>query len=147
MNTDPFVLSSVSAVVPLHLRVQFADGLKGEVDLTGIVKRSPVLRRLREAQVFLKTGLDEWHRGVTFADDDNLTLASDNLRAWLLEQQGQTSHQQFMAWMHRHDLTLDAAAEALGLSRRMVAYYRSGAKAIPKTVTLAMVGWETCQAA
>ena len=44
--------------------------------------------------------------------------------------------------MARHELSLDAAAEALGISRRMLAYYRSREKPIPKTVGLAMLGWE-----
>ena len=39
-------------------------------------------------------------------------------------------------------LTLDDAAEALGLSRRMLAYYRSGAKPVPRVVELAITGWE-----
>jgi hypothetical protein len=77
-----------------------------------------------------------------FAGDDDLTLASDNLRALILEQAGEYSHQQVIAWMARHGLSLDAAAEALGISRRMLAYYRSGEKPIPKTVGLAMLGWE-----
>ena len=34
------------------------------------------------------------------------------------------------------------AAEALGLSRRMVAYYSNGEKPVPKTVLLACRGWE-----
>jgi hypothetical protein len=44
--------------------------------------------------------------------------------------------------MARNDLTLDAAAVALGLSRRMLAYYRSGSKPVPRTVALACLGWE-----
>ncbi|MOA41208.1 hypothetical protein D3C78_1631490 [compost metagenome] len=47
--------------------------------------------------------------------------------------------------MTRHKLNLDQAAEALGLSRRMLAYYRSGAKPVPRTVALALLGWEVEQ--
>jgi hypothetical protein len=43
----------------------------------------------------------------------------------------------------RNGLSLTAAAEALGLSRRMVAYYRTGAKPIPRVAWLACIGWET----
>ena len=82
---------------------------------------------------------------MVFADDDNLALASDNLRALALEQAGEYSHQQVVVWMLRHRLSLDAAAGALGISRRMLAYYRSGEKPIPKTVGLAMLGWEAQQ--
>ncbi len=48
----------------------------------------------------------------------------------------------FRAWMEKHAFTQEAAAKALGLSRRMIAYYVSGEKVIPKTVLLATVGWE-----
>ena len=44
--------------------------------------------------------------------------------------------------MARNDLTLDTAEVALGVSRRMLAYYRSGAKPVPRTVALACLGWE-----
>jgi predicted transcriptional regulator len=40
-------------------------------------------------------------------------------------------------WRKRQTHTLDTAAKALGLSRRMVAYYDKGEKPIPRTVALA----------
>lgn len=146
MTMSPFKLISVSAIRPLVLHLEFADGLAGQVDLSDAVKRSPILNPLRDKAVFAKAGLDEWQSGVSFGDKDDLTLASDNLHGWLVEQRGETSHQQFLVWMRQHKLTLDEAADALGLSRRMVAYYRSGEKPIPKTVSLAMVGWEAIAA-
>ncbi|HYG28707.1 MAG TPA: helix-turn-helix transcriptional regulator [Allosphingosinicella sp.] len=48
----------------------------------------------------------------------------------------------FRAWMERHDLTRDAAAEALGLSRRTIGYYLSGEQPVPKTVMLATEGYD-----
>ena len=48
----------------------------------------------------------------------------------------------FLEWRLRHGLSLTRAAEALGLSRRMVAYYSNGEKPVPKTVLLACRGWE-----
>ena len=38
--------------------------------------------------------------------------------------------------------TLDTAAKALGISRRMVAYYEQGDRAIPRVVALATRGLE-----
>jgi predicted transcriptional regulator len=54
----------------------------------------------------------------------------------------------FRAWRERQGLSLTGAAQALGLSRRMVAYYESGERIIPKTVMLACKGveWERRQA-
>jgi transcriptional regulator with XRE-family HTH domain len=37
----------------------------------------------------------------------------------------------------RHGLSLRGAAEALGLSRRMIAYYSNGEKPIPRAILLA----------
>lgn len=55
---------------------------------------------------------------------------------------GEASHEMFFEWMRRNGLTLGTAAEALGMSKRMVTYYRMGRKRIPKHVWLACVGWE-----
>lgn len=48
----------------------------------------------------------------------------------------------FRAWMARPALTLRRAAQALGLSRRTVAYYLSGEQPVPKTVMLATEGYD-----
>lgn len=62
--------------------------------------------------------------------------------AMAIEQSGEFSHQQLLVWMNHHVMTLDVAAAALAVSRRMLAYYRSGEKPIPRTVGLAMLGWD-----
>jgi hypothetical protein len=59
-----------------------------------------------------------------------------------IEQAGGISHEFIVRWMYENELNLDTAAVALGMSRRMVAYYRSGAKAVPRTVALACLGWQ-----
>ncbi|MEN9314806.1 MAG: hypothetical protein RIS35_1199 [Pseudomonadota bacterium] len=69
-------------------------------------------------------------------------LGADNVYAWAREQAGEVSHQMFDAWMHRNRLSLTTAAEALGISRRMVSYYRTAHKAIPRAIWLACPGWE-----
>jgi transcriptional regulator with XRE-family HTH domain len=40
---------------------------------------------------------------------------------------------EFIRWRWRHGLSLSDAAEALGLSRRQVAYYASGERPVPRT--------------
>jgi hypothetical protein len=42
---------------------------------------------------------------------------------------------------------LTRAAEALGLSRRMVVYYSNAQKPVPRPILLACKGWEAEQAA
>jgi hypothetical protein len=46
-------------------------------------------------------------------------------------------------WRWKHRLSLTAAAEAVGMSRRQIAYYVSGEHEVPRTVLLACKGWET----
>jgi predicted transcriptional regulator len=48
----------------------------------------------------------------------------------------------FLEWRMRHALSLSKAADALGISRRMVAYYSNGEKRVPKPILLACRGWE-----
>ena len=69
-------------------------------------------------------------------------LGADNVYAWAKEQAGEVSHQMFDTWMHRNGLSLNMAAEALGLSRRLVSYYRTAQKSIPRAIWLACLGWE-----
>jgi len=69
-------------------------------------------------------------------------LGADNVYAWAKEQAGEVSHQMFDTWMHRNGLSLNTAADALGISRRMVSYYRTAQKAIPRAIWLACLGWE-----
>ncbi|MEF8701221.1 MAG: hypothetical protein V5B33_18295 [Candidatus Accumulibacter sp. UW20] len=83
--------------------------------------------------------LGEWGQGIEWIDAE---LGSDNVYAWAKEQAGEVSHEMFGEWMHRNDLSLTTAAEALGISRRMVSYYRTAHKAIPRSIWLACLGWE-----
>lgn len=59
-----------------------------------------------------------------------------------LEQNGRSDASAFIRWRWRNKLSLSKAAETLGLSRRMVAYYESGEQEVPRTVLLALKGWE-----
>src|SRR4051812_36786524 len=43
----------------------------------------------------------------------------------------------FSGWLKRNDLTFEAAAAKLGISRRLVAYYASGSKQAPRYISLA----------
>ncbi len=77
-----------------------------------------------------------------------IDFGSPQLRRWADEQSGEAMRaEDFRAWMEAHGMTLDSAASALGLSRRMIAYYASGEKEIPKTVLLATEGYRARQRA
>ncbi|MDO5609463.1 MAG: DUF2442 domain-containing protein [Pseudomonadota bacterium] len=147
MNRDHFTLTAASVIGDQQLALTFADGQQLNVDLSEIIRRHPVLAPLANRGLFARIEVTNGGRSVMWNGDDMLELASDNLRARAIEQTGEASHETIWNWMHQHGLTLDAAAQALGLSRRMLAYYRSGEKPVPRTVALAMLGWEVEQAA
>lgn len=145
MRQKQFTLTDVLARDGSVLRLSFADGFSADVSLAEVIERHPTLHPLRAAPVFRRVQADEWRLGVVFDDNDALSLASDTLRAMATEQAGGFSHHQLVTWMAHHGMSLDAAAEALGISRRMLAYYRSGQKQIPRAIGLAMVGWDVVQ--
>jgi transcriptional regulator with XRE-family HTH domain len=65
-------------------------------------------------------------------------MSADTLWRLAQEQTGITmSPGAFRHWRERKADTLDTAARALGISRRMVAYYEQGEKPIPRVVALA----------
>jgi len=69
------------------------------------------------------------------------TLA-DTLYGLCREQAGLPTARDFNDWMQRNGLSLTIAAETLGMTRRMIAHYRTGSRPIPKVVGLACKGWE-----
>lgn len=143
MRPRQFTLVSVKTTPTAGLRLRYADQEQFDISLVDLIQRHPQLERLKDPRVFRVAKIGAHGASVIWANDDDLELAADNLRARAIEQAGGVSHEFVWNWMARNQLTLDAAAAALGLSRRMLAYYRSGAKPVPRTVALACVGWET----
>lgn len=137
-----FTITAAKALPGGVLSLTFADGEALQVDVKPIVRKHPTLRPLADPATFRRVKVGEWGGSVQWAGNDALELAADNLRARAIEQAGGYSHELIVEWMARNGLTLDNAAEALGLSRRMLAYYRSGEKPVPRTVALACLGWE-----
>ncbi len=128
------------------LIVGWDDGRKAIVDLSAIIASRKNLAPLTNVAEFAQAALSEdrwsveWPCGIDFG--------AQQLRRWADEQAGETMPAlAFRQWMEHHQLTLDRAAEALGLSRRMIAYYLSGEQPIPKTVMLATEGYDHRRAA
>lgn len=136
-------ITALQTLPGMQLLLTFADGFRAEVDLRPWSRRKP-LAALADPQVFRCARLDARGGYVVFIDDD-LELAADNLRNLAVEQAGGIGHERLWSWMARHGLTQERAAAAIGISRRMLNYYLSGAKPIPLTVWLACLGWESQQ--
>jgi len=132
-------LNAVEALAPYRLRTTWSTGEVLEVDVESVLRKHAVLSPILDPVVFARVDLGEWGSGIEWIDAE---LGSDNVYAWAKEQAGEVSHEMFGEWMHRNDLSLTTAAEALGISRRMVSYYRTAHKAIPRSIWLACLGWE-----
>lgn len=121
----------------LTLRIQWKDGEESRVDVSGLVNTFRVYEPLRASpDLFRNVRLGEFGTDVVW--NDAIDMAADTLWRLAQEQSGVTmSSDAFKHWRERKAYTLDTAAQALGLSRRMVAYYEQGAKPIPRVVALA----------
>lgn len=140
------IVSAVTRVGSV-LVVTWDDGYRAEVDLAGIIAARPVLAPLADPEVFhrISRSADGWSLEWPRCGID---LGAAQLRRWADEQAGEAMPAAvFRAWMERNGLTHDGAAEALGLSRRTIAYYLSGEQPVPKTVMLATEGYDRRRAA
>ncbi len=143
MIHDPHhTISALAVRAPTSLTLTFADGATLAVDLTAAIQSHPSLAALLDPAMFARARIDARGGYVVWVDDE-LELAADNLRNMATEQAGGIGPERILNWMDKHRLTQEHAAQAVGVSRRMLNYYLSGAKPIPKTVWLACLGWET----
>lgn len=134
-------IASVRLAGHYALRICWISGTTWNVDLHKLVFGLKGLRPLRDRDAFAQVEVGEGGHSVTWPDD--LDVGADRLWELSLEQNGHADAAQFLRWRWRHGLSLSAAADALGLSRRMVAYYATGEREVPRTVLLACKGWES----
>lgn len=133
-------IEDVKALPDMRLRITWSTGECFAVDLAEPITRLNALAPLRDPTFFARVQVGEWGHSVLW--NDEIDLGADRLYERCKEQAGEFSPRQFDAWMKRHQLSLTTAADALGLSRRMIAHYRTGSRPIPKIVDLACKGWE-----
>lgn len=136
-------IASVKYAHEYTLRLRWVNGKTMPVDLSEPVHRLKGLRPLQDRAVFARAAKGEGGHSVVWPGE--LDLGADRLWEMTLEQNGHHDAVEFIRWRWRYGLSLTAAAEALGLSRRQVAYYASGERPVPRTVLLACKGWESEQ--
>lgn len=139
-------LRTIKAVRPVSgtvLRIRWSVGGFVDLDLQDVLKK-PAFKALRDGN-FRKVQVGEWGHSIEWAN--GVQLGADELWRRTLKAAGRDDALEFLDWRMRHGLSLAKTAEALGLSRRMVAYYSSGSKPVPRTVLLACAGWEHTAAA
>lgn len=110
------------------------------VDLSDLPRRIAAFAKLADPLFFEKMVRDDWGHGIGWPD--GLDLGADRLYELSREQAGLPTASEFEALMQRNGLSLSVAAESLGMTRRMIAHYRTGSKPIPIVVGLACRGWK-----
>jgi DNA-binding XRE family transcriptional regulator len=141
-KTVPRLAAVAAGETPMTLRLRRMDGDETVVDVSGMIQTFRVYEPLRrDPDLFKQVRLGEHGADVVWSDE--LDMAADTLWRLSREQDGSTlSPEAFREWRARHAFTLDTAAKALGVSRRMLAYYEQGKKPIPRLVALATRGLE-----
>lgn len=84
--------------------------------------------------------IGDWGHSLVWPDGSE--IGADSLWLDTLDAIGRCDARRFLEWRLANGLSLSKAADALGLSRRTVAYYSNGDRAVPKTVLLACKGWD-----
>jgi DNA-binding transcriptional regulator YiaG len=133
----PRIVAVVPGEQPMTLRVRWDNGEKSLIDVSGMIQSFRAYAPLRQSpELFRQVRVGEYGTDVVWTDE--IDMAADTLWRVAQEQAGETmTPEAFRHWRERKAYTLDEAARALGLSRRMVAYYEKGDRQIPRVVALA----------
>jgi DNA-binding transcriptional regulator YiaG len=133
----PRIMAVAPGERPMTLRVCWDKGAESLIDVSGIIQSFRVYAPLRESpELFRQVRVGEHGTDIVWTDE--IDMAADTLWRLAQEQAGETmTPDAFRHWRERKAYTLDEAARALGLSRRMVAYYETGDRPIPRVVALA----------
>lgn len=132
-------IACAKAIGPSSLRLSWSDGTVADLDLAAALE-DRAFAKLRDPEAFAKVEVGEW--GHSLAWPSGAEMGADMLWLEMLSATGHEDVRTFLEWRARHALSLSKAAEALGVSRRMVAYYSNGEKKVPKPILLACRGWE-----
>lgn len=140
MSKPAHRINTAHALRPFVLHVEWANGGTAEIDLTATIKNVGFFKPLLDTDFFMRASAGEWGWSVVWPD--GIDMAADRLLVLALEQSGKAANARFREWLAAHHLTLSQAAQAIGVTSRTVSQYSSGARPVPRTVTLACKGWE-----
>ena len=135
------ILPRIVAVTPgeqsFTIRIRWDRGGESLIDVSGMIESFRVYKPLRQSPArFREVRVGEHGTDIVWTDE--IDMAADTLWRLAQEQAGTTmTADAFRHWRERKAYTLDEAAQALGISRRMVAYYEGGNRPIPRVVALA----------
>lgn len=138
-------LSAVQAFPDNRLALTFIDGQRLTLDLSRDLRTYSGLQPLLEIGVFdgAVLGDDGW--SVEWPEQD-IQIGADTLYLDALAQNAADENTRiFIDWRARTGLSLNQAAEALGVSARSISRYSSGREAVPRSLALACLGWDFLQ--
>lgn len=136
------VIKKIKAIAPATVYVTWSDGTRAQVDLAPLL-RGKAFAALRDSKEFARAQIGDWGHSLVWPSGSE--LGADRLWLETLSATGHADARSFLEWRLHHGLSLSKAADALGVSRRMVAYYSNGEKPVPKPILLACKGWEVME--
>lgn len=143
MKTQVNRLESVTPAEGMVLEIHYTGGQTVRVDFSDLPERYAVFADLRNPDCFNAAAITDWGHTLEWPNGEGLD--ADRIMEMALTQAGRQDTLEFRRWQERNHLSLNAAADAIGLTRRTVSQYRTGARPVPRTVALACKGWEAEQ--
>ncbi|MDF3929631.1 DUF2442 domain-containing protein [Pseudomonas putida] len=127
------------------LELTFTNGQHFTLDMSDALNTYPGLAPLSKGKAFEGVVLGDGGWSVEWPALD-IQIGADTLLLDALAQSAPDENTRvFIRWRLRHRMTLDQAAEALGVSARSISRYSSGREAVPRTLALACLGWESLE--
>jgi hypothetical protein len=138
-------LQAVQARPGAILELTFISGQHFTLDMSKDLKTYPGLKPLTKGNAFKGATLGDAGWTVEWPELD-IQIGADTLFLDALAQAAPDENTRiFIHWRLRHRMTLDQAAEALGVSARGISRYSSGREPVPRTLALACLGWEALE--
>lgn len=138
-------LRAVQARPGAILELTFISGQQFTLDMSKDLQSYPGLKPLSKVGAFEGAVLGDAGWTVEWPDLD-IQIGADTLFLDALAQAAPDENTRiFIRWRLRHRMTLDQAAEALGVSARGISRYSSGREVVPRTLALACLGWEALE--
>lgn len=133
-------IASVKPLRNMKMSVQYTGGQTVTVDFSELPERYDAFKELPNRDFFKRAQVTDWGHTLEWPNGEGLD--ADRIMEMALEQQGRTDTLAFRQWQDKHGLSLTDAAKAIGVARRTVSQYRTGARPVPRMALLALKGWE-----
>jgi DNA-binding XRE family transcriptional regulator len=135
-------IKSVRALKPHRVEVVWSTGRIDHIDVRAALKAHRSLSAALRKERFAAVRPGEWGHSLTWGGRQGREIEIGADALWrLAREKAEGERVDFAAWRAAHGLSLAEAARSLGMSRRTVAYYDTGAKPVPRLVALALKGF------